>query len=73
MITEIVVAVIAFCGTVFGSLCGIVVSSKLTNYRLQQLEEKVSDHNRFALRLPVVEEQITELFHRIKKLEEVEK
>ena len=54
MNTEIVVALIAFVGTLIGSLGGIVVSARLTNYRLAQLEQKVDKHNHFAERIPVL-------------------
>lgn len=37
---EIIVALISLLGTLGGSLGGILVSSKLTAYRLQQLENK---------------------------------
>ena len=70
MNTEIIVALIAFVGTLVGSLGGIVVSARLTNYRLAQLEEKVAKHNNFATRMPVVEEQIKVINHRIVDLEE---
>ena len=40
MSSEIIVAIIAFLGTMFGTAGGIVASSKLTNFRLQKLEEK---------------------------------
>ncbi|MBQ8181848.1 MAG: hypothetical protein IJ010_07765 [Ruminococcus sp.] len=52
-----------------GSLGGILVSSKMTNYRIQQLENKVAEHNNFARRMPVVEEQIKVINHRIEDLE----
>lgn len=39
---EIIVALIALIGTLGGSLGGILVSSKMTNYRLQQLENRVA-------------------------------
>lgn len=71
--TEIIVAVIAFLGTVAGSLAGIVVSSKLTEFRLRQLEEKVNVHNHFAMRLPVAESKIDSLGARIKQLEQNQK
>ena len=48
---------------------GVLVSSKLTNYRLQQLENKVQEHNNYARRLPVVEEQIKVINHRVADLE----
>ncbi|MGN1086834.1 MAG: hypothetical protein ACI4Q5_07345 [Porcipelethomonas sp.] len=67
--TDIIVALIALLGTLGGSLGGILVSSKLTAYRLAQLENKVEEHNNFARRMPVVEEQIKVINHRIEDLE----
>lgn len=69
MNTDIIVALIALLGTLGGSLGGILVSSKMTNYRLQQLENKVAEHNNFAKRMPVMEEQIKVINHRIEDLE----
>lgn len=66
---EIIVALISLFGTLGGSLGGILVSSKMTNYRLQQLENKVAEHNNFARRMPVIEEQIKVMNHRIEDLE----
>ena len=72
MSSEIIVALISLLGTLGGSLGGILVSSKMTNYRLQQLENKVAEHNNFARRMPVVEEQIKVMNHRITDLERKE-
>ena len=69
MSSEIIVALISLLGTLGGSLGGILVSSKMTNYRLQQLENKVAEHNNFARRMPVVEERIDVANHRIEELE----
>lgn len=66
---EIIVALISLLGTLGGSLGGILVSSKMTAYRLQQLENKVAEHNNFARRMPVIEEQIKVMNHRIEDLE----
>ena len=66
---SILVALLSLVGTLFGSLAGIVVSSKLTNYRLEQLEKKVDKHNNFAEKIPVLQEQIRGLSERLEDLE----
>lgn len=66
---EIIVALVAFAGTLIGTFGGIVTSSKLTNYRIEQLEKKVDKHNNFAQRIPVIEEQIKVANHRLDDLE----
>ena len=70
MISEIIVAVLAFAGTLIGSLFGVIASAKLTNFRLAQLEKKVDKHNSFAERLPVVEEKLKVSEHRLSDLED---
>lgn len=62
---EILVAVLSFIGTCVGSWGGL----KLMSYRIEQLEKKVEKHNNFAGRMPVVEEQIKVINHRIEDLE----
>lgn len=70
MDSTIICAMISLLGTLGGSLGGILVSSKLTAYRLQQLENKVAEHNNFARRMPVIEERIEQVEHRMNRLEE---
>ena len=41
----------------------------MTNYRLQQLENRVAEHNNFARRMPVIEERIKTINHRLENLE----
>lgn len=65
----IIVAAISLIGTLVGSFSGVVTSAKLTNYRISQLEKKVDKHNNFAQRLPIVEEQIRHIYHRMNDLE----
>lgn len=62
---EILVAILSLCGTCIGSWGGL----KLMSYRIEQLEKKVDKHNNFAERMPVVEEQIKVINHRIEDLE----
>lgn len=65
----IIVAVLSLIGTLAGSYSGF----KLTEYRVQQLENRVAEHNNFARRLPIVEEQIKGVNHRLTDLEAKEK
>lgn len=58
MSETVIVALISLVGTLGGTFGGILVSAKLTNYRLEQLEKKVEEHNNFARRMPVVEKEI---------------
>ena len=73
MDSTVICALVSLVGTLGGSLGGILVSSKLTAYRIEQLEKKVEEHNNFARRMPVVEEQIKEISNRIDDLEEFHK
>ena len=69
MDSTIIVAILSLAGTCLGTVGGILASSKLTNYRLQQLEDKVHEHNNYARRLPVLEEKMEVANHRIDDLE----
>ena len=64
--------IIAVCGCI-GSLIGSFGGFRLISYRVEQLEKKVDKHNNFAERLPVVEEQIKVINHRLEDVEEYEK
>ena len=69
MESTIVVALISLVGTLTGSLSGILVSSKLTNYRIEQLEKKVDKHNNFAEKIPILSTKIDILNQRVEELE----
>lgn len=64
--------IIAICGCI-GSIIGSFGGFRLISYRVEQLEKKVDKHNNFAERLPVVEEQIKVINHRLEDIEENEK
>ena len=66
---NIIIAVCGCLGSVIGSFGGF----RLISYRVEQLEKKVDKHNNFAERLPVVEEQIKVINHRLEDVEEYEK
>lgn len=68
MKAEIMVAIISFFGTLIGTLGGIVASSRITAYRIEQLEKKVEEHNQFARRMPVVEKEVQHIYHEIDEL-----
>ena len=70
MESDIIVAALSLLGSAGGSVAGILMANKLTNYRIQQLEIKVDKHNNFAGRIPVIDEQIKVINNRIKDLEE---
>lgn len=76
MSETVIVALLSLFGTLAGTLGGILVSNKLTTYRIEQLEKKVQAHNNFDTRLhkldtdmEVVHEQIKVINHRIGDLE----
>lgn len=68
MDNTVIVAIFGCLGTIIGSGLGVVASSKLTNFRLQQLEKKVEKHNCVIERTFKLEGQVTEIFHDMKEL-----
>ena len=70
MSTEVLMTIVSFAGTLIGSLTGIITSTKLSNYRISQLEKKVDKHNKFGERIPVIEEKIKAHDHQIQDLDE---
>ena len=64
----VIVALIGALGSALGSIFGIIASSKLTQYRLSQLEEKVDKHNKVIERTFVLEGAVKELTHEISDL-----
>jgi hypothetical protein len=67
--TSIVVACVSALGAGGGSLYGIRKSSCLTDYKIDKLTEEVRKHNDFASRIPVIEEKLRVINHRIDDLE----
>ncbi len=68
---EILVAILSLAGTLLGSLGGVLTASRLTNFRLSQLEEKMDRQATFCEKIPVLEEKIKVVNHRLSDLEEV--
>ena len=69
---EMVVAVCSLIGTLVGSLAGIMTANKLTNYRIEQLEDKVKKHNNLIERMAIVEQSAKSAHHRIDEIIEKE-
>lgn len=77
MSDTVMVALIGLVGSGAGAFGGILVSSKLTQYRLEQLEKKVEIHNgvidrvyKLEERTELQEEKLKVVNHRIEDLEE---
>lgn len=64
----VIVALIGLAGSGLGAFGGVMASAKLTNYRLQQLEEKVNKHNNMVERTYALEGRMTEAEHDIRDL-----
>jgi len=56
--TDIIVALIALAGTGLGTFYGIKKANSLIEYRLKQLEDKVTIHNNLVERLALAEHDI---------------
>lgn len=52
---EIIVALCSLAGTLAGSVGGIVVSNRLVNWRIEQLEKKMDRHNGLMERVYALE------------------
>ena len=73
MTSEILVALLGLTGTLAGSFLGVVAANKLTQYRLQMLEDKVNKHNNIIERTYILEGQMLECQHDIKDLKQYHK
>lgn len=77
MNSTVIVGVLSLIGTCIGSIGGILASSKLTNYRIEQLEKKVDKHNTVIERVykleqnhAVFEEEISVINDQISELKQ---
>lgn len=68
--STVIVGLFSFAASVIGTFSGIMVSSKLTTYRLEQLEKKVQQHNNLIERMYKVEDSAKSAHHRIDELRE---
>jgi len=77
MNTEVIVALITGClalaGTAIGTYGGIKTSQKVNEVKIEALTREVREHNGFARRIPVIEEEIKRLNARVGELEGLHK
>ena len=76
LIVALVTGGLSLLGTVITVIVGFKQTSKqvdaktdLTIYRIEQLEKKVDKHNNFAEKIPIINEQIKVINHRLEDLE----
>lgn len=76
MSNEVVISILSLLGTLGGSLGGVLVSSKLTNYRIEQLERKQEKYNtliertfKLEERAEITDEKLKVVNHRLNDLE----
>ena len=69
---SILVALLSCIGTAAGAITGIIVSNRLSTFRIEQLEKKIdkyaSNVDEIRERLAVVERDITTAFNKIDEL-----
>ena len=70
---EIIVALITGGVTLLGVLISNGKAQAVTDTKLEELTREVRDHNHFAQRVPVLEEQMRVANHRIQDLEDAQK
>ena len=77
IIGSIITGVLALIGVVITVLAGnsktdkaIQTNQAVTDTKLEELTREVREHNNFARRVPVIEEQIKVVNHRIEDLEQ---
>lgn len=73
MSDAILVALISGACTLIGSLTGVLASSRLTQYRLVELEKQVSRHNQVVERTFRLEGRMTEVEHEVRDLKNARK
>lgn len=71
--TEVIVALLGLAGTLAGSFLGVLASQRLTQFRLNQLENQVNKHNQIVERTFKLEGQMVECIHEIQELKSYHK
>ena len=70
ILAAVITGVLALLGTATGTFGGIKAAQKVNEVKIEELTREVREHNNFAKRMPVVEEKIKLITHRIECMEE---
>lgn len=70
---SIIAALVTGAITLLGVLIANSKAQAVTDTKLEELTREVREHNNFARRVPVVEEQVKVINHRLDDLEEFHK
>ena len=66
---ELVISILSLVGTTAGTITGILVSNRLSNYRIEQLEKKLDRYannvDEMRERLVIAEQSIKSAHHRL--------
>lgn len=73
MIESVVVALVSGGLTLMGVIISNNKRQAVTDTKVEELTREVREHNNFAKRVPVLEEQVKVINHRIADLEEYHK
>ena len=74
---ELLISLISVLGSALGTFAGIMINSKLINFRIEQLEKKVDKHNKVIERTTELEtwkesvvDELKEIKSKLQRLEE---
>lgn len=69
ILVALITGVLALLGTAIGTASGIKANQKVTDFKIEELTREVREHNNFARRMPVVEDRIKAINHRIAEID----
>ena len=73
MSSEIWVSVLALAGTIVGSFSGVIISNKLVNFRLSELEKRVEKLIQLSERVALVERDVAAVMVQVKDVKSLTK
>lgn len=65
---EWIIAVASPVVTLIGVILANNKNAAITNYKIEELTKHVEKHNNFGERIPVLEEQVQNIFHQLDKI-----